>query len=337
MRAEKRPSTSGRHGSVAEALVVDDLAQRAALGSVVTMRCSLVVDRAELAQQPVADDQEPRHRLGGVARLADDVEERAPEVERRRAARERAGSIESRRPRTRGPSGVRSAATSASAPSAEPPMPSTTSVSKRSPAAGSARAMPCRSRAPVRQVGEREPPCARRSASVARTRRARVRAPPAPRARGRRRPPPPRGGRSGPPGPSWPRASDGAGDSPSCAGCSSRPGRVKAARIGRGDLRALSSRAMALAEARAGRRDACAPRSRRRRRRARASCSRTAASTSLHPGHVRYLAAARALGDVLVVGLNGDASVRRLKGAGRPILRSPSAPRSSAGSPPSTT
>src|SRR5207248_37230 len=37
----------------------------------------------------------------------------------------------------------------------------------------------------------------------------------------------------------------------------------------------------------------------------------------LHPGHVRYLAAARALGDLLVVGLNGDASVRRLKGAGR--------------------
>jgi D-beta-D-heptose 7-phosphate kinase/D-beta-D-heptose 1-phosphate adenosyltransferase len=41
----------------------------------------------------------------------------------------------------------------------------------------------------------------------------------------------------------------------------------------------------------------------------------------LHPGHVRYLAAARALGDVLVVGLNGDASVQRLKGSGRPILR----------------
>jgi D-beta-D-heptose 7-phosphate kinase/D-beta-D-heptose 1-phosphate adenosyltransferase len=40
----------------------------------------------------------------------------------------------------------------------------------------------------------------------------------------------------------------------------------------------------------------------------------------LHPGHVRYLAAARALGDILVVGLNGDASVARLKGAGRPIL-----------------
>jgi rfaE bifunctional protein nucleotidyltransferase chain/domain len=41
----------------------------------------------------------------------------------------------------------------------------------------------------------------------------------------------------------------------------------------------------------------------------------------LHPGHVRYLQAARALGDVLVVALNDDASVRRLKGSGRPILR----------------
>ena len=40
----------------------------------------------------------------------------------------------------------------------------------------------------------------------------------------------------------------------------------------------------------------------------------------LHPGHVRYLAASRALGDLLVVGLNSDASVRRLKGKGRPIL-----------------
>ncbi len=40
----------------------------------------------------------------------------------------------------------------------------------------------------------------------------------------------------------------------------------------------------------------------------------------LHPGHVEYLAQARALGDVLVVGLNSDASVRRLKGAGRPLL-----------------
>ena len=43
----------------------------------------------------------------------------------------------------------------------------------------------------------------------------------------------------------------------------------------------------------------------------------------LHPGHVRYLAAARALGDVLVVGLNGDDSVTRLKGAGRPVMSAP--------------
>lgn len=39
----------------------------------------------------------------------------------------------------------------------------------------------------------------------------------------------------------------------------------------------------------------------------------------LHPGHVRYLQDARALGDVLVVGLNADASVRRNKGPERPI------------------
>ncbi len=39
----------------------------------------------------------------------------------------------------------------------------------------------------------------------------------------------------------------------------------------------------------------------------------------LHRGHVRYLTEARALGDVLVVGLNGDRSVAALKGAGRPI------------------
>ena len=39
----------------------------------------------------------------------------------------------------------------------------------------------------------------------------------------------------------------------------------------------------------------------------------------LHLGHVRYLRAARALGDALVVGVNGDASVRELKGAGRPL------------------
>jgi rfaE bifunctional protein nucleotidyltransferase chain/domain len=40
----------------------------------------------------------------------------------------------------------------------------------------------------------------------------------------------------------------------------------------------------------------------------------------LHVGHTRYLEAARSLGDRLVVGLNGDASVRRLKGPGRPLM-----------------
>lgn len=40
----------------------------------------------------------------------------------------------------------------------------------------------------------------------------------------------------------------------------------------------------------------------------------------LHPGHVQSLQAARALGDMLVVGLNSDASVRQYKGPLRPIL-----------------
>ena len=39
----------------------------------------------------------------------------------------------------------------------------------------------------------------------------------------------------------------------------------------------------------------------------------------LHPGHLRYLRQARALGDALIVGLNADASVRRNKGPHRPI------------------
>lgn len=39
----------------------------------------------------------------------------------------------------------------------------------------------------------------------------------------------------------------------------------------------------------------------------------------LHVGHVRYLNQARKLGDLLVIGLNSDASVRRLKGEDRPI------------------
>ncbi len=41
----------------------------------------------------------------------------------------------------------------------------------------------------------------------------------------------------------------------------------------------------------------------------------------LHVGHVRYLEAARALGDALVVAINGDDSVRALKGRGRPLNR----------------
>src|ERR1700741_1304714 len=41
----------------------------------------------------------------------------------------------------------------------------------------------------------------------------------------------------------------------------------------------------------------------------------------LHAGHVRYLEAARALGDALLVAINGDDSVRALKGEGRPLNR----------------
>ena len=40
----------------------------------------------------------------------------------------------------------------------------------------------------------------------------------------------------------------------------------------------------------------------------------------LHVGHVRYLAAARSLGDALVVAINSDRTVRELKGNGRPIV-----------------
>jgi rfaE bifunctional protein nucleotidyltransferase chain/domain len=40
----------------------------------------------------------------------------------------------------------------------------------------------------------------------------------------------------------------------------------------------------------------------------------------LHVGHLDYLEKARALGDALYIGLNGDASTRRLKGAGRPLV-----------------
>ena len=40
----------------------------------------------------------------------------------------------------------------------------------------------------------------------------------------------------------------------------------------------------------------------------------------LHVGHVRYLEAAKALGDLLIVGINSDEQTRRLKGAGRPVM-----------------
>jgi len=43
----------------------------------------------------------------------------------------------------------------------------------------------------------------------------------------------------------------------------------------------------------------------------------------LHVGHVRYLQGARGQADVLVVAVNGDASVRRLKGEGRPLMSAP--------------
>lgn len=41
----------------------------------------------------------------------------------------------------------------------------------------------------------------------------------------------------------------------------------------------------------------------------------------LHPGHIRLLESARALGDILILALNSDASVRRLKGPLRPLIR----------------
>jgi rfaE bifunctional protein nucleotidyltransferase chain/domain len=40
----------------------------------------------------------------------------------------------------------------------------------------------------------------------------------------------------------------------------------------------------------------------------------------LHAGHIRYLEAAKAEGDILIVAINGDSSVRALKGPGRPLM-----------------
>ena len=46
----------------------------------------------------------------------------------------------------------------------------------------------------------------------------------------------------------------------------------------------------------------------------------------MHVGHLRYLRAAKAEGDLLVVAINNDASVASLKGAGRAIVPAPNAP-----------
>src|SRR5438128_9900449 len=46
----------------------------------------------------------------------------------------------------------------------------------------------------------------------------------------------------------------------------------------------------------------------------------TGCSDVRHVGHIRYLRAARGLGDVLFVGINSDAAVARLKGQGRPLM-----------------
>ena len=43
----------------------------------------------------------------------------------------------------------------------------------------------------------------------------------------------------------------------------------------------------------------------------------------IHRGHVEYLSKAKKLGDVLIIGLNSDSSVRKLKGAGRPVVKLP--------------
>ncbi len=40
----------------------------------------------------------------------------------------------------------------------------------------------------------------------------------------------------------------------------------------------------------------------------------------LHPGHIRLLEQARDLGDILILALNSDASVRRMKGPSRPLI-----------------
>jgi rfaE bifunctional protein nucleotidyltransferase chain/domain len=43
----------------------------------------------------------------------------------------------------------------------------------------------------------------------------------------------------------------------------------------------------------------------------------------IHRGHVEYLAKAKRMGDILIIGINSDKSVRRLKGPGRPVVKMP--------------
>ena len=90
-RAQHREAAghARRHREIAKAFVVHDLPQRAVRRVRRHHDVPLVVDGAELLQQQIAHDQELAHRLRRLARLADDVEERAPQVERREQAGER--------------------------------------------------------------------------------------------------------------------------------------------------------------------------------------------------------------------------------------------------------
>lgn len=66
-------------------------------------------------------------------------------------------------------------------------------------------------------------------------------------------------------------------------------------------------------------RDACAALAHRARRSGRRVVFTNGVFDLLHPGHVRYLQAARAEGDMLIVAINSDRSVRGNKGIGRPV------------------
>jgi rfaE bifunctional protein nucleotidyltransferase chain/domain len=67
-------------------------------------------------------------------------------------------------------------------------------------------------------------------------------------------------------------------------------------------------------------REEAAAQAARQRRRGRRVVLANGAFDLLHVGHVRYLADAKALGDILIVAVNSDSSVRELKGPGRPLI-----------------